>query len=108
MKAYTAISMENLLKMHAANGENYHEFLKVPDMSAGLYILEVGEQDTQSTHAEDEMYYIVSGKAGFYCDGKETVVQTGQSIYVPKQMEHRFHSVVEKLQVLVFFAPTET
>ena len=47
----------------AASGRRYHEFLRVPDLSAGLYVLEAGDADPQSPHTEDELYYVVSGRA---------------------------------------------
>ncbi|MEZ4734758.1 MAG: hypothetical protein R3E79_47305 [Caldilineaceae bacterium] len=34
-------------------------------------------------------------------------VQAGSLVYVAAQVEHRFHSIAETLQVLVFFAPAE-
>ena len=48
---------------HAARGRLYHEFLRVPDLSAGIYVLEAGATDPQSPHTEDELYYVVAGRA---------------------------------------------
>ena len=48
--------LDDLLKAHADSGKLYHEFLRVPDMSAGLYILPAGSKDPQQPHSEDEMY----------------------------------------------------
>ena len=31
----------------------------------------------------------------------------GSVIYVPKHVEHKFHSIVEDMTLLVFFAPAE-
>lgn len=41
----------------------YREFLRVPDLSAGLYALEAGATDPQLPHAEDELYYVASRPA---------------------------------------------
>ena len=46
----------------AAGGRLYHEFLRVPDLSAGIYVLEAGATDPQSPHTEDELYYVVAGR----------------------------------------------
>ena len=43
----------------------YREFLRVPAMSAGLYVLAPGAVDPQRPHHEDEMYYVVRGRARF-------------------------------------------
>ena len=44
-------------------GRLYHEFLRVPDLSAGVYVLDVGGTDPQSPHTEDELYYVIAGRA---------------------------------------------
>ena len=99
--------LDELRKAHKESGKLYHEFLRVPDMSAGLYILPAGSKDPQSPHSEDEMYYVISGKGKFFCDGEDFDVQTGSTLYVPEQVEHRFHSIEEDLALMVFFAPPE-
>jgi hypothetical protein len=40
----------------ASEGQRYREFLRVPDLSAGLYVLDAGATDPQSPHTEDELY----------------------------------------------------
>ena len=35
----------------------YLEFLRVPQLSCGIYTLPVGSTDNQSTHDEDEVYF---------------------------------------------------
>ena len=100
--------LDDLLKAHAESGKLYHEFLRVPDMSAGLYILPAGTQDPQSPHAEDEMYYVISGKGQFFYDGEDVEVEAGSTLYVPKTIEHRFHSIEEDLVIIVIFAPQES
>ncbi len=85
----------------------YLEFLRVPAMSAGLYSLRAGEKDNQQPHTEDEIYYVVSGKASFVGGDKEYPVQAGSVLFVEAHLEHRFFDIVEDLNVLVFFAPAE-
>jgi quercetin dioxygenase-like cupin family protein len=89
------------------SGKLYREFLRVPAMSAGLYVLPVGGTDPQHPHHEDEMYYVVRGKARFKAHGEDRDVSAGSVIFVPAEMEHRFHDITEELHVLVFFSPAE-
>lgn len=98
---------DDLLKAQEDSGKLYHEFLRVPDMSAGLYVLPAGGTDPQQPHSEDEMYYVIRGKGKFTYADKEVDVSAGSVLYVPKQVEHRFHSIEEELMILVFFAPEE-
>jgi mannose-6-phosphate isomerase-like protein (cupin superfamily) len=85
----------------------YLEFLKVPDLSLGLYVLPAGGTDPQSPHAEDEVYYVVSGRARIRVGSEDRPVQAGSVIYVAQNIVHRFHSIEDELTVLVFFAPAE-
>lgn len=107
-KPEIAFTVEGLTERQVASGKPYHEFLRVPAMSAGLYILPAGSEDLQRPHNEDEMYYVVRGKGQFFYDGEDMPVQTGSVLYVPKHIEHRFHNIEEELALLVFFAPAET
>jgi mannose-6-phosphate isomerase-like protein (cupin superfamily) len=100
-----AFELEEVLAAHAQAGELYHEFLRVPDLSAGMYILPAGGTDPQQPHTEDEVYYIVSGSGQIRVEGEDRPVRAGSLIYVKTGDEHRFHTITEELRILVFFAP---
>lgn len=89
-------------------GKRYLEFLRIAAMSAGLYVLGAGETDPQSPHKEDEMYFVVSGRARMRIGSEDQPVSSGSVIFVEAGVEHRFHKIEENLQILVFFAPAET
>ena len=102
-----AFELSKLIQQRKDSNKLYLEFLKVPDLSMGLYVLPVGGIDPQSPHTEDEIYYVVSGRAKIKVAEEDYTVRAGSIIYVAKNMEHRFHSIEEELTVLVFFAPAE-
>ena len=102
-----AFEFAQLISQRAASNKLYLEFLKVPDLSLGLYILPAGGVDPQLPHTEDEVYYAVSGKAQIRVADEDRAVQAGSIVYVAKNVEHGFHSIEEELTVLVFFAPAE-
>lgn len=104
MQAY---ELAQLISQRADSNKAYLEFLKVPDLSMGLYVLPAGGTDLQSPHTEDEVYYVVSGKAKIQVSKEDRAVQAGSIVYVAKNMEHRFHSIEQDLTVIVFFAPAE-
>ena len=104
MQAY---ELTQLISQRADSNKLYLEFLKVPDLSMGLYVLPADEMDPQSPHIEDEVYYVVSGRAQIKVADENRAVQAGSIVYVAKNVEHRFHSIEEELTVLVFFAPAE-
>ncbi len=102
-----AFEVRDIQRAQNAAGEQWHEFLRVADLSMGLYALAAGESDPQSPHTEDEVYYVLSGRGQILVDGEDRPVQAGSIIYVAKEVEHLFHSIEEALQLLVFFAPAE-
>ena len=104
MQAY---ELAQLISQRGTANKLYLEFLKVPDLSMGLYVLPAGGTDPQSPHTEDEVYYVVSGKAQILVAEENHAVQAGSVVYVQKNVAHRFHSIEEDLTVLVFFAPAE-
>ena len=104
MNAYELV---DLARQRSRSKKLYLEFLRVPDLSVGLYQLSTGGADTQSPHTEDEAYYVVSGKAKIKVGDEDRAVQAGSVVYVARNVEHRFHSIEEELTVLVFFAPAE-
>jgi quercetin dioxygenase-like cupin family protein len=95
-------------KQRAESGKLYREFLRVPSMSAGLYVLPAGATDPQRPHHEDEMYYVVRGRARFRAADEDKIVSAGTVLFVAADVEHRFYDVEEELAVVVFFAPAET
>jgi mannose-6-phosphate isomerase-like protein (cupin superfamily) len=95
-------------QQRAESGKSYREFLRVSTMSAGLYVLAAGADDLQKPHHEDEMYYVVRGRARFRAGEEDGEVSAGSVLYVAAEVEHKFYDITEELAVLVFFAPAET
>ena len=106
-RAMQSFELAQLVSQRTASNKPYLEFLKVPDISLGLYVLPAGGVDAQSPHTEDEVYYVVSGRAVVKVANEDRAVQPGSVVYVAKKVEHRFHSIEEELTLLVFFAPAE-
>ena len=96
--------LEDLAERRAHTGEDYLEFLKVPALNAGVYELKAGAEDPQTPHDEDELYYVVSGRARFVADGRGRPVRPGSVIYVARDVPHHFAEIEEDLRLLVFFA----
>jgi mannose-6-phosphate isomerase-like protein (cupin superfamily) len=95
-------------RQRAEQGKAYLEFLRVPSMSAGVYVLAAGSVDGQSPHRQDEMYYVIQGKARMRAGSDDRSVRQGSVVFVAAEVEHRFYDIEEELTVLVFFAPAET
>ena len=88
-------------------GAAWHEFLRVPALSMGVYRLAAGAEDPQSPHAEDEVYYVLSGRGRLRVEGRDHAVAPGALLFVPARAVHAFREITEELTLLVFFAPAE-
>jgi quercetin dioxygenase-like cupin family protein len=103
-----AFEISEILEQHQAAGKLYLEFLRVPSLSLGLYILPAGGRDPQHPHAEDEIYYVLGGRSSMVVGEEHRQIQTGSIIFVAAGVEHRFYDITEELRLLVFFAPAES
>ena len=104
MEAYELV---HLIDQQNQSGQDYLEFLRVPSLSAGLYMLAAGAFDMQEPHTEDEIYYVISGRGFIQVDQESRQVEAGSLVFVKARVEHRFHTITEDLRVLVIFAPAE-
>jgi mannose-6-phosphate isomerase-like protein (cupin superfamily) len=102
-----AWELDELEAARDASGRLYHEFITVPDLSGGLYVLEAGATDLQSPHTEDELYVVMSGKAKVMVGGDVRPIGTGSVIFVATAVEHKFIDIEERLVLLVMFGPAE-
>jgi len=100
--------IDDLNSERVSKGKRYLELLRIPAMSAGVYVLPKGGTDPQKPHHEDEMYYVVRGRARMKIGSEHADVRTGSVIFVEAEVEHRFYDIEEELEVLVFFAPAES
>lgn len=102
-----AWELSEIDRARTAEARLHREFLRVPDLSAGLYVLEAGATDPQSPHTEDELYYVVAGRGAITVGSEARDVTTGSLVFVEATVPHRFHDILERLVVLVVFGPAE-
>jgi mannose-6-phosphate isomerase-like protein (cupin superfamily) len=102
-----AFELADLLARREADGRAYLEFLKVPDLSVGLYVLTPGQPDLQHPHTEDEVYCVLAGAARITVGDEVRDVRTGSIVFVAAGVPHRFHDIAEELRLLVAFGPAE-
>jgi mannose-6-phosphate isomerase-like protein (cupin superfamily) len=100
--------LDRVLEAARDSDDPWHEFLRAGMFSAGIYRLAAGETDAQTPHREDEIYYVLSGRAELEIAGDPHRVEAGSVVFVAKDVEHRFVNIAEELEVLVLFAPPES
>jgi mannose-6-phosphate isomerase-like protein (cupin superfamily) len=89
-------------------GHGYIDFLASEKLSVGLSVWPAGSIDRQRPHMEDEVYYVISGRAAIQVADEDRSVKAGSLVFVEAGVEHHFHDIEEDIRVLVFWAPPHT
>lgn len=92
----------------AKSGDGYAGNVLASDLlSVGVYVLPAGGVDGQRPHREDEVYYVVRGRAKFRAEAEVQAVVPGSLLFVRAGVDHRFFDIEEELAIVVFWAPPE-
>jgi mannose-6-phosphate isomerase-like protein (cupin superfamily) len=59
--------------------------------------------DTQTPHAQDELYVIARGHGSFNRDGEEIDCKAGDVLFVPAGMKHHFENFTDDFATWVIF-----
>ena len=90
--------------LEGSKEDYYVDFLNTKSFEAGIIRLGKDQEDTQSTHSVDEIYYVIEGEGLIRIGGKNYEVHKGIVVFVPFNTEHRFHGNKGDLIVLYVFA----
>lgn len=99
---------EQIHQKRAESGKNYFPFLNESSFAIGLYELKSKVIDNQPVHHEDEVYFIVSGKAKLVAGDSTFDVSAGSIAFVRAGVSHRFVEIEEDFSALVIFTKTPT
>jgi quercetin dioxygenase-like cupin family protein len=106
--SFQSAELADVLAQAKAASDGYAPAVLLSNLlSVGLYTLPAGGVDDQEPHAEDEVYYTVSGRSMFRVGSEDHAVQPGTLLFVPARAPHRFHDIKEELVLVVFWAPPE-
>ncbi|MEX0862458.1 cupin domain-containing protein [Nitrosopumilus sp.] len=81
----------------------FHTFINKSSLAAGVLVLNPGEEDTQTPHESDEIYYIISGDGYLKINSKDYPVSKDKIFFVGRNVKHYFHGNKKELKVLYFF-----
>ena len=98
-----AFELDDLLS-RIGDDEYFNDFLRVRDLEAGVLRLRPGEEDTQTPHDADELYYVVEGSGYLEAGNERRAVKKGSIVFVPAKMPHHFYGNRDLLIVLYMFA----
>lgn len=96
------MTLERALALAAASDdERYGVLLNHGTLEIGLYAPE--STDPQTPHDQDEVYIIAAGSGTFVMDESEQPFETGDALFVPAGVEHRFVDFSEDFAAWVIF-----
>jgi len=95
--------LDSYLEKLKNNNSYFHTFINKASLAAGILVLKPGEEDTQSPHDSDEVYYVISGNGFLKIKDKDYKVSKDKLFFVAKDVEHCFHGNTKELKVLYFF-----
>src|ERR671917_934241 len=100
-----AFTTEELFAGLDPGRHDFVEFFRSDTLSLTVAHWPAESVDDQQPHTEDEVYYVVSGRARLSVADEEVEVTADSIVYVAAGVEHRFHDIAEDLRVIVFWAP---
>ncbi len=101
---WQVFQLSQLIEKAGVSEAPYLEFLRSPSLSCGIYRLAAGAKDMQGPHDEDEVYFVVQGRARLRVGDQDRAVEAGSIFYVRATSEHSFFEIEEDMTLLVFFA----
>jgi mannose-6-phosphate isomerase-like protein (cupin superfamily) len=90
------------------SGSYFSTFIDRESLAAGVLLLKPGEDDTQTPHENDEIYFILSGDGFLKIKNKNYEVSKNRLFFVAKNVKHFFHGNTEELKVLYFFGGSDS
>lgn len=94
--------LQDLIKRVPANSDNpFAVAIERGELYVELYCPEGA--DLQQPHDRDECYFIVEGNGEFVCGEDRVTFGSGDFLFVPAGMPHRFEHFGERMRAWVLF-----
>jgi mannose-6-phosphate isomerase-like protein (cupin superfamily) len=104
-ETWSIFKIEEIVRGIDTKEPRFFEFLRTSTLSCAVYHLPAGARDMQAPHHEDEVYFVVSGRATLKVGNEERHVGPGHILYVKATTEHSFFRIEEDLTLIAVFGP---
>jgi len=101
--AWEVFSIRELERRVSGKLPSIVEFLRTTSLACAIYRLPAGARDMQAPHPEDELYFVISGRAKVRIAGEQQNVGPGQILYVRATSQHSFFDIEEDLTLIAIF-----
>ncbi len=96
------VSIKQALNQLGSEGVKlFEQVMAHGSMSVEIY--RPNKVDLQTPHLQDELYVIASGTGEFFNNGKTSKFQSGDVLFVPAGIEHRFLNFSDEFSTWVIF-----
>jgi len=100
---WQVFTAEELSERVGGNKVALFEFVRSPGLSSIVYKLPAGSKDMQAPHVEDEIYFVLGGRATLRVAGQERKVAPRNILFVRAMTIHSFFDIEEDLIVVGVF-----
>lgn len=101
MEKFHIILAHAVDKLRKESSSEFTMLMKHGTMSIEYYAPK--KIDRQTPHKQDEIYVIASGSGTFFGDGERVKFNTGDVLFVPAGIEHRFENFTDDFATWVIF-----
>ncbi|WP_153797279.1 cupin domain-containing protein [Foetidibacter luteolus] len=101
MKNFTVTIEEAAAQLSRETGHRFTTVMQNGTMSVEYYAPD--KVDLQTPHKQDELYVIASGSGTFFRAGQTVPCKTGDVLFVPAGVEHRFENFTADFATWVIF-----
>ena len=101
--AWEVVDVDEVVEQLGEVDVAYKELMRVSSLSAGVYRLRAGSRDMQGPHEEDEVYFVLSGRARIRVGEEVREVRSGSLLFVRASTDHAFFEIEEDITLLVLF-----
>jgi quercetin dioxygenase-like cupin family protein len=96
---WSAIPLENV------NPLFQRQFVVGQEIMLARILLKKGCIVPEHSHHNEQLTYILDGALKFWIDGKEIVVNAGETLCIPSNMPHKAEALVDTVDLDVFVPP---
>lgn len=105
--SWQVFMLDELARRVDGSEPRFFEFLRSSSLSCAIYRLPAGARDMQAPHLEDEVYFVVAGRARLRIDDQDREVKPGMVLFVRATSEHSFFDIEEDLTLVAIFGTSK-
>jgi len=97
----------NTIPLEDLNPLLQRQFVVGQEIMLARVLLKKGCIVPEHSHHNEQLTYILEGALKFWIDGKEIIVNAGETLLIPSNMPHKAEALVDTVDLDVFAPPRE-